>query len=629
MSTFVWTDEGMPCSLGEHFFGSIAPASLSVARTLRQPSMSFRSSILRVAAAGIGLIVLVGGSAGSASPQVPDASTGVDTSVAVAPGVQKLVVRGMTEAFLGDYEEAIANFETALDQTPGEPALLQALADAYAARGEYTTALFYARRASKRGSGRPYHYQRLAEIQREAGRPEAALRTYRSLIDRFPDNTDAYRALAQLQSSLDRPEAALDTYDALLNHQSHPSVEVHRERLRLYRRVGNSRGVQATLETLVDLRPNNRSYRRLLGQIYAENGDAEAAVDLLASLLDATPNDTTLRRRVRQLYRKTGQTEAASTLTRQADVRGSRQMSVEALVDRAEAAYADATAASPPDTSLLNTAETLLQRALQQSSEHVEALTLRARIHEIRGNHRQVGQVLERVLEDHPRSPDRWVRAAVAYRKAGQYEQAASLAEEGFLLFPGHSRLARTAAFARLRRHEPEQALTHFRAALELQADDSTGTSDYALLKAGQGLAYTQLDRPQEAGDAFSEALSRAPSHPMVLSHYAYSLALRNSELDRALEMAQQAVEQVPTNPSALETLGWVQFRQGNLRAARTHLQKALDTGPASARLLEQYGDVQHALGNEEAAREYWQKALDRTPDRQSLRKKIGVDPNT
>lgn len=550
--------------------------------------------------------------------------TAADTGDAAKTVVQKYLVKGTTEAHLGDYEEAILYYETALDHAPNAPALLQALADAHEAQGDVATALFYARQAREHGPERLHYHHRLAELQRKADQPQDALRTYQTLLDRFPDDREAYRALAALQSDLGRAEAALETYRSLLNRVDRPSVAVYRKMLALYRRTGNTEGITETLRTLVDRRPNDRTYRRRLGEHYAENGRPEEAFELLKPLAKQRPDDEALQQQVRRLAKKTGR--AVASQPDDGEPPAAREpRSVEALVRRAQSAF-DAGSPPDPDSARLHTARTLAEEALDRAPNHVPALSLLAQIHRAEGNYRTAGQLLKRALTENPRDADRWARAGTAYLKATEYETAASVSEEGLLLFPGHAPLARTAAVARLRAGDASRALDHFQTALDL-SEDAESPIDTAPLRAGLGLASAHLDRFSEATEAFETALSEAPDHPEVLRRYAYGLALQGKHLDRALKMARRALEQSPSDPQFLDTLGWVYVQRDNLKAARRHLQDALEAGPPTARVLEHLGDVQHALGNDAAAREYWQKALDQDADRASLRKKLDEDP--
>lgn len=539
-----------------------------------------------------------------------------------APSVQRFLIRGTTEAQLGDYEEAIQYFETALDKAPNSPTLLQALADAHAAQGELTTALFYAHQARTHGADRPYYHRRLARLQEKAGASQAARETYRALLDRFPDQHRAYQALAALQEEMGRPEAALDTYRDLLA-RTRPPVAVYRNVLALQRRVGTPQGVANTLQALVDRRPNDPTYRRQLGAHYAEQGCTEAALDLLAPLVRQQPNDAALQKQVRRLSQETGHTMAAVPSVDSSAAVNRENLSVDQLVQKAQSAYDEAVSSTTvPDSARLGRAEALLQTALKRTSTHVPALDLLARIHQQTGNYREEATVLERALEENPRDAARWTRAATAYLRAHRFEKAASVAEEGLLLFPGEFSLARAAGFARLRSGDANRAADQFQEALNLGID-SASAKKTAEIHAGLGLAYTELDRPEDADSAFEAAQSLAPDHPVVLQSHAYGLALRGATLDHALKMARRAVELSPTDPFALDTLGWVYFQRDDLEAARRHLRRALNAGPSSARILEHFGDVHHALGNDTAAQKYWQRALDRAPDRPSLHRKL------
>ena len=99
---------------------------------------------------------------------------------------QQLMVRGMTRAYLGDHEGAIALYEEALRLVPGEAALLSALAASHQALDDLTSALFYAQQAVALASDNVYYHHALAELHLEAGDAEAAAATYDTLLTHFP-----------------------------------------------------------------------------------------------------------------------------------------------------------------------------------------------------------------------------------------------------------------------------------------------------------------------------------------------------------------------------------------------------------------------------------------------------------
>ena len=599
--------------------------ALAVFRRMRH-RCRLRACTARVAlvkAIAGGLLVGISIGPACALAQRPFASA-TDSNAAASPAAQRHLIRGVTQAMLGDPESAVAHLERALNRSPQHPALLQALADAHAARGELATALFYARRARTQGGHRPYYHRRLAELQRAADETPAALQTYRALVDRFPAYRPGYRALASLQDALGRPQAALNTYASLQDRGAPLSTAVHRRLLRLYRAVGERAGVERTLRTLRDRRPSVQTYRRQLAALYSDTGRSGKALDLLAPLARRHPADSALQKQVEQLVRRTDTASpSAGRATALSAAAPQSSSSVSALLGRARALSDSASGAARPDSARLRRATSLLRSVLDRAPGTIAAWSLLARVQRQRGEFAAAGQSLRTSLDKDPRDAGRWTRAAAAYAQVPRYETATAIAEEGLLLFPGHAPLARIAGRLHLHAGRPRNARAHFRTALR-QVEASTQPERAAALRAGLGLAHTHLGETAAADSAFRAARSRAaPPPPVVLRRHAYSLALRGTELERALRLAQRAVAQSPESSLFLDTLGWIQFQRGDLPAARRRLQSALDEGRPSARVLEHYGTLQDALGNDETARTYWKQALEQAPDRTSVRQHL------
>ena len=595
----------------------LVPTSVGVAVFDCSPVLvAVRSSVwpTRLVSSIILCVLLMGG----ASPSVAAFESEGASADTTDPRVQRLLIQGTTETQLGDHEEAISYFEAALEQAPGSAVLLQALADAHEAQGDLSTALFYARRAQTQGTSRPAFYRRRAEMQQAAGEPGAALRTYQQLLNQFPDVNDAYRARAAIQAELGRTEDAIQSYETYLSRTDSPPIDVYRRLLPLYRNTGSKDGIETTLRTLVDRRPNVRTYQRRLGEYYANEGRPQKALALLAPLARQEPDDA-LRQRVQRLARQTGQAAALATEEAQPGPTNSRSTATGTPLHRARTIYDAAAASSPPDTAKLRAAAELLRDASGRSADSEAVLSLQADLYEAWGRLEQAGRAMEQLLDLNPRVSSQWVRTAQTYQRAHLYARAAEVAEEGFLLFPGHVPLARTAGFARLHANDPKAARNHFQEALSLLRD-STGGAAEAVLHAGLGLAMSRLGQPREADDALKNARTLAPQHPRVLRLYAQSLAQQDDRLDQALDLAEQAVENAPDSPSAHHVLGQVHLRRDELEAARRHLRVALDAGAPSATLLERLGDVEEALGNDAAAQAYRQQAADRASSRSSLR---------
>lgn len=547
-----------------------------------------------------------------------------DTATLSNPRAQQLFVRGMTEAYLEDYDQAVSLFERVLDLAPGEPAVLSALAEAEAHRDHLASALYYAREARRAAPENPYYYTSLATLLRAANRPEEAAAAYRDLLSNFPDHAGGRRALANLQKNeLGQPREALRQYRVLVDSLNQPQPGDYNALLELYREVENEEGIERTLKTLVRLRHDTPLYRRLLGELYSNQGKYEEAISLFEEVLQETPNDPRLLTQLKMLYTETGQLEKAKTLGANIP---SNDTSPTQLVARARSLLTSHGNSASPDTA---TAIDLLKEALDRTPNDPEPLTLLGRIYRDQSRPAAAAPLFERAVDEDPRTPARWQRVASAYLDADSLHRAAALAEEGRLIFPNRYELLHIEARARLRLGETQTARVQFQEALSQIDTAAVASKERAALHAGLGLAHQRLGHSQEANAAFETALRLDARHPAVLSNYAYSLAQQAGQLDRALSFARRAVELDNHNSESLDVLGFVYFKRGDYDAARATFERALSTGEPHARLFEHFGDLHRALGNDSLAQQYWKRALERAPARDSLKKKIDSLPQS
>ncbi len=104
--------------------------------------------------------------------------------------------------------------------------------------------------------------------------------------------------------------------------------------------------------------------------------------------------------------------------------------------------------------------------------------------------------------------------------------------------------------------------------------------------------------------------LAKDANNATALNNLGYFLTERNERLPEALEMIQRAVRAQPTNPSFLDSLGWVFFKLGRLPESERYLKEAARRNPSSATIQEHLGDLLQRLGKNEPARAAWQRAI-------------------
>ena len=152
------------------------------------------------------------------------------------------------------------------------------------------------------------------------------------------------------------------------------------------------------------------------------------------------------------------------------------------------------------------------------------------------------------------------------------------------------------------------EAVEAARKAVALAPADDPESTNNALL-----MLSSAQDR---AGDAkgseqtLRQVLAKEPENSTALNNLGYFLTERNQRLEEALEMIQRAVRAEPTNPSFLDSLGWVYFKLGKLKEAERYLSDAARRNQGSSTIQEHLGDLFQSLGQRDKALASWRKAL-------------------
>jgi tetratricopeptide (TPR) repeat protein len=158
------------------------------------------------------------------------------------------------------------------------------------------------------------------------------------------------------------------------------------------------------------------------------------------------------------------------------------------------------------------------------------------------------------------------------------------------------------------RKDEGYAALT---AALAKHPDDPELLYETALTAERQGL-------PEVMEKHLRHLLKLKPDHAHALNALGYSLAERNIRLDEANELVTRALALAPDDPFIMDSMGWVQFRQGKLPEALKTLEKAYAI-KADPEIAAHLGEVLWTMGRKEDALRILSEAAKKNPDNDVL----------
>ena len=321
-----------------------------------------------------------------------------------------------------------------------------------------------------------------------------------------------------------------------------------------------------------DLEEGRRLVKRARQQAWAEDLKGAAILFERALLIyESTlgPNDPILARPLSDLglaYRATGDFERAEPLL------GRALVMYEAMNPPDRQGTADALTSLGilyRSTGEYERAQPLLERALglrqatlpREDSKVAGAMNNLGVLHYAIGNYAEAEPLLTQALA---------IREKELEVKASAFGRGHPHVELGLV------RLGRL--YARMGKYERAEPL--LMRALEVDPDS---TEIYGVIIS----EYEREGRFEEAIEAYESWLRVEPDRPGVKNNLAWLLASGDPpspwDLDRALELAQAAREELPQHPGVADTLGWVMLKADQSDAAIFHFYEAIDGHPVGS----------------------------------------------
>jgi len=347
--------------------------------------------------------------------------------------------------------------------------------------------------------------------------------------------------------------------------------------------------VQA-LRSAIDARPDWAQAHFVLGTALAVQGDRTAARTELARALEIDAGLLEARKVLAQVHAGLGEHEYAVEegrrfLRERPDDAGTRILMAQSLVrlGRLEEALAEL-------------------ESIPEEQRGLEVLYALGRTHLGRGDLEQARSYVERAAAMRPDHPDILLTLMDLDRRQGRVEDSVQRIRAAVEANPQSAALHRLWGVVALGMGQVEEAEASLRRAIEVNPDDLAAYRQLASLYAGTqrldeairtyekalevrsdnahlhhflGVLYEYAGNTERAMERYEQALALDPDLAEAKNNLAYLFAEKSSELDRALDLAQEAKALLPDNPNAADTLGWVLYKRGVPSAAISYLKEA------------------------------------------------------
>lgn len=159
-------------------------------------------------------------------------------------------------------------------------------------------------------------------------------------------------------------------------------------------------------------------------------------------------------------------------------------------------------------------------------------------------------------------------------------------------------------------------------AGLEILSAELERHPQHPSIEYDRAVILEQAGHVHESVAALEHLLEQRPDDPTLLNALGYTLADHSLELPHAETLIKRALTVMPDSPAALDSLGWVHYRNGDVKGATATLQRAYSLGH-DAEIAAHWGEALWMSGDRGEARRVWAAALARNPDSRQLKATI------
>lgn len=467
--------------------------------------------------------------------------------------------------YLGAEQAAL---DTALIWAKNAPDSLdaqRAAAIQLARAGRYDEAMAYMERVLQRKGDTHFDFLALSALETDPDTRAGLLQSFDRLQSKYPDNGQLLFGKALLLQQDDRPQEALELLEAQAANQDEiPPLLLHARLLQSL-----ERGAEALplLQKGISLHPDDKRLRLTYARLLVEQDRLDDAKGEFASLLQQFPQDDDLR-------------FSLALVCLEAEAWREAIVYLEELVERdshVDAAHYNLARAYE---ALDEKDSALIEYALVGPGK--DFLPAQARQAQLLFDSKRSAEASKRLNQARTAQPDYAIQLYLIESEAlashSQHEQAWQVVQQALEQFPDDLNLLYTRAMLAEKR------------------------DDLDLLE--QDLRFI---------------LEREPDNSMALNALGYTLADRTTRYDEAKTLIEQALQLNPQDPAILDSLGWVNYRLGNLDEAERLLRQALARFP-DHEVAAHLGEVLWARGKQREARKVWANALKEQPDSTVLR---------
>ena len=452
-----------------------------------------------------------------------------------------------------------------------------------------------------------------SDANMQLGHPEEALRAIKVLNEHNPNRLELQVRLAEAYSrsgDFVQSNITLDSIATLFGK----SIQITSNKIENYMAMNDSVGALKEMRSMLATAPQNDSYNLAMSGLFQHYGMTDSALYYLDRAQEYAPDNGLIYLTRAEYCNQAG--DSAGYEQQIYNALTAEQLDVDTKLG-VLLSYIRERLSQEDTTQRINKLFTVL---IQQHPHEAKIHQLYSEYLYARKDYKGAIEQLGYSLDVNPTDADGWRNMVILNMIDDNYADAIKASEKALEYNPDNLELYRYVAGCYHQMKSYSKAISTYMKILELT--DSTDVEQRSDVFTGMGDTYSELGDSAKTVECYERALELNPLNSNALNNYAYYLAQRAQDLDRAERMAALAVKDEPENANYIDTYAWVFFAKKDYNMALLYIKSAVEKDE-DEHLYEHYGDILWFCDEKEAAVEQWTKALELDPDNELLQRKV------
>ena len=452
-----------------------------------------------------------------------------------------------------------------------------------------------------------------SDANMQLGHPEEALRAIKVLNEHNPNRLELQVRLAEAYSrsgDFVQSNITLDSIATLFGK----SIQITSNKIENYMAMNDSVGALREMRSMLATAPQNDSYNLAMSGLFQHYGMTDSALYYLDRAQEYAPDNGLIYLTRAEYCNQAG--DSAGYEQQIYNALTAEQLDVDTKLG-VLLSYIRERLSQEDTTQRINKLFTVL---IQQHPHEAKIHQLYSEYLYARKDYKGAIEQLGYSLDVNPTDADGWRNMVILNMIDDNYADAIKASEKALEYNPDNLELYRYVAGCYHQMKSYSKAISTYMKILELT--DSADVEQRSDIFTGMGDTYSELRDSAKTVECYERALELNPLNSNALNNYAYYLAQRAQDLDRAERMAALAVKDEPENANYIDTYAWVFFAKKDYNMALLYIKSAVEKDE-DEHLYEHYGDILWFIGEKEQAVEQWTKALEKDPDNELLQRKV------